>query len=398
MSDQGFGPPGPGGPPEYGQQPPNYGQQPPYGEQPPPPGQQVPPYGQPPEYGQQPPQYGQQPPAYGPPPQYERQPSQYGEQPQYPGGEYGQPQYPGGEYGQPQYPGGEYGQPQFNPYTGAAPANTGGGSAGSRKGLIAGVGTLVVAGIVVAILLLTGVFSSSASASSPTDAVKSLLDAGKKGDVAAAANTLCQSDIAAGQASGLDANGKVQSYTIGTVTQQDSNNATVQTTVTSEKGGPQSAKIPVVKEGGTWKVCFTKALTNLPTAGSTRGGASAPSLATSPSISLLPSSATPSITAPTGLGLGSYCASSTSAVTTATTFIGAIDIGSTELARGCVYPGTVSDATIKSVSGTSKLYAPTSSQTGPVFDFQSVDGQSKIRITVTKESDGKYYVTRIQAS
>ncbi|MDT4904794.1 MAG: hypothetical protein QOH52_2810 [Pseudonocardiales bacterium] len=378
MSDQGFGPPGPGGPPEYGQQPPNYGQQPPYGEQPPPPGQQVPPYGQPPEYGQQPPQYGQQPPAYGPPPQYGRQPSQYGEQPQYPGG--------------------EYGQPQFNPYTGAAPANTGGGSAGSRKGLIAGVGTLVVAGIVVAILLLTGVFSSSASASSPTDAVKSLLDAGKKGDVSAAANTLCQSDIAAGQASGLDANGKVQSYTIGTVTQQDSNNATVQTTVTSEKGGPQSAKIPVVKEGGTWKVCFTKALTNLPTAGSTPGGASAPSLATSPSISLLPSSATPSITAPTGLGLGSYCASSTSAVTTATTFIGAIDIGSTELARGCVYPGTVSDATIKSVSGTSKLYAPTSSQTGPVFDFQSVDGQSKIRITVTKESDGKYYVTRIQAS
>src|SRR6266496_3646797 len=130
--------------PQYGQQPggayPPSGpqEQPQWGQQPP----QQPQWGQPgqqPQYGQQPgytppqqPQWGQQ-----PPPQQYGQPPQYGQQP---GGAYPQsgPQQQPGQYDYGQFPG-------TAPPEGEQPAK-------SKKGLLIGIGVLVVVVAVVGIL------------------------------------------------------------------------------------------------------------------------------------------------------------------------------------------------------------------------------------------------------
>jgi hypothetical protein len=154
--------------PQYGQQPggaypPSGPQEQPQAPQQPQRGQQPPQYdpSQQPQWGQpqQPQQYGQQPPpgGYTPPQQ-----PQWGQQP--PPQQYGQPQYgqqPGGGYPpsgpqvQPQY-GQQPGQPgqqgyDYNQFPGAA-APDAEKPAGSKKGLLIGIGALVV--VVAAVLIL----------------------------------------------------------------------------------------------------------------------------------------------------------------------------------------------------------------------------------------------------
>lgn len=178
------------GSPAWGQKPPNTPHTPPFGQ--PPVGQ--PPTGQP-QYGESP--YGQQQPQYGDSP--------YGQQPQYPQAPYGgQPQYGGGQYGQP------YGQPQpskglavtslvlgiialllswlvFPAVLGliavvlgfVAIAKASKGTAGGRGmaigGIITGVLSLVVAGIVLA---ATVWFVNEVGESSFGDLTSCIIDAG----------------------------------------------------------------------------------------------------------------------------------------------------------------------------------------------------------------------------
>jgi hypothetical protein len=373
MSDQGY--PGQDGTPQYGP-PPAYGQpgygQPGYGQ----PGYGQPGYGQP-GYGQ--PGYGQ--PGYGPPPAY------------------GDPQY-----GSPAFGSGGGQPPQHPGYPPAAPGGR------SRKGqwISIAVGLLVVLGVGGYFLFSGG----AANASSPKDAVKKLLEAGKAGDVDAARRVLCRQDLQLGTIAGLQSQGKVTSYTIGAVDKTDSSHATVTATVVSANGNePDTSQLPVVKEGGTWKVCVSEALRQLP---SDLASATPPSFpsgsvpvtvpVTVPSINVpsltLPSIDIPSISAPSlGTSLGAFCASSISALTTAATYVGAVEIGSADLAQGCVYKSSVPASVTRSIGAGHKFYAPTStSQTGPVFEFRSTDGTSKIEITVAKKSDGKFYVTKVWTS
>lgn len=149
------GPPPPGQPPYGGPAPyPQYG----------PPGQ---PYGQPAQpYGQQPGQPGQpgQPPGqpYGQP--YGQQPGPYGAPGQY-GEQYGQ-QYPG-QYGQGQYgQTGQWGQPPYGPPGGYGPGGPGGGAPRNRGPMIALIvaGVVVLAGVVVALVLLLGRHGSTPTA------------------------------------------------------------------------------------------------------------------------------------------------------------------------------------------------------------------------------------------
>jgi hypothetical protein len=394
-------PPQPG-PPNYGQQPPQYGQ-PDYGQPPPQPG--APQYGQP-DYGQQPPQYGQ--PQYGQP-DYGQQPPPYGQpqpgQPQYGQPQYGQPQYGQPDYSQqPQYS--QYGQPQY----GQQPQFAGGAPGGGRKkGLIYGIGAIVVAAVVVLVLALAGVFSSSASASTPTAAVKKLLDAGKTGDVTAAKKVLCKADIADGTAGDISkTSSRVKSYSIGSV-KQSGDKATVTATVTStDTDGPETEPVPVIKEDGSWKVCFSSGSA----VASGGGPVTVPSIGVSSGPIVVAPSDLPSVPTalPSGLGipsvgsipsvpsLGNYCASSSDALTTAETYVGAIEIGSAQLAQGCVYKDTVSSSTTTALSKGHDYYslASDSSASGPDFDFMSITGTKHIHLTVTKESDGKYYVTSVK--
>ncbi len=240
MSDEGWGTPQFNQPPQDDgrQQPPAYGAPQPSYEQPqqPPPSQYGPPQQPPPsQYGQpQQPQYGQQ---------------QYGQQP------YGQPQQP--QYGQQQYGQQPYGQPGFGPQGYGQPFGAP-QSGGSKKGLIfGGIGVVVVAGIVVLVLALTGVFGGSGPASgTPAAAVTDFLNAAKSGDTHKAETFECSKDRNAAGYSPNDL--KVGSFSIGKTHKIDSKHATVATTGTSSTTGKSSTiQLPVVKEGGDWKVCLS---------------------------------------------------------------------------------------------------------------------------------------------
>ena len=363
MSDQGYGPQYPNEP--YGQ--PQY------------PGQQYP--GQQYPGGQQGGQYpgGQQGGQYP-----GGQPGgQYGEQ-------YGQPQYPGQQYGQPQYPGGQYGDQHY----GAPPPNPG----RSRKGVFIGLGAVVVAGLAVLVLAVTGVFSGDTATGTPTQPVQALLEASRSQDLTGVKANLCAGDQ---NRSGLEdsvGSNRATDFTVGSVEQTQPDAALVNATVTTAED-TVDIQFPVVKENGAWKVCFSRAgqpglgLTGASTPSATPPSYTVPSL-TAPSIPTIPSLSAPSLSAPSLSGLGSICASSKDAQSTARLFISAITLSSIDLAEGCVYDNRVSRARIESLTGTGRTYSPSLPTTdqGPTFTVKSVSGDHTLRVTVEKQSDGKYYV------
>jgi hypothetical protein len=385
-----------------------WGQQNPYGtpQQP-----NVPPVPQnPPDYGQQ----GYPPPGYGQP-GYGQQPApEYG-QPQYGQPQYGQPGQP--QQGYPQQPG-NFGQPGFPPpgYPPQQPAGTGGGGK-RRKGLLIGTG-VIGALIIIAIVLLFTVGGSSSSDATPAAAVKALLSAGKSGSLSGVKNSLCSQDqaLVAAAAGAKDnplvGSDRLTSYSVGTVTQSDSTHASVAVTYkTAGDSTPDSLTVPVEKNGGSWKVCFTSA--------SFGGGSALPSgLPSSLASGLLPSglpsgllpsglpsdlpSGLPSGLLPSGVPtdigsiISSVCTSArTSAVEVVGAYLGLAESGQTAAAQGCTDPSKVSaDTTAKFGS---KAYTPTGlSPDGTEVNLTSSDG-SKATIKVTKESVG-YLVTSVTFS
>jgi hypothetical protein len=369
MSDQGY----PGGP--------AYGQQPPYDP------------GQPPQFPQQPPydpnqtaQFPQQPP-YDP-----NQTAQFPQQPPYDPNQaapYGQPVYPAADYGQPPQYGGPGGPPQ---YPGAPPTGSGGGG---RRGLLLAVAVVVLAALGVGAFFL---FSGSDSASAdPADAARALLDAGKSGDINAAKQVLCASDISAGLANQLNQSGKVTNYKILNTVSKGDNRATVTVTVTTQKGGTQTEPLPVVKEDGKWKVCFTGG--GQPPGGPSDfpspTGSQIPPTASVPSISL-PSISLPPISNLPSVPVTNPCAVITDPNTVALVYVGAAEIGQTDVAQACVFENSVPRSATESLATTGNgLFAPTGSH-GTTYEFESIDGTTRLAVTVTKESDGNYYITALE--
>jgi hypothetical protein len=373
MTDQGQGYP------PYGE-PGGGGQQPRYPTRPLP---QPPQYPGQPDYGQQPPQPQQ--------PQYPTQPLP--QQPQYPGQPgYGQqppqpqqPQYPGYGAPPPAYPPHAYGP--GGPTGPGGPGDLGAAGGGNRKGIYAAIAVAVAA---VAAVAAYFVFSGgAASAASPKDTVKKLLEAGKSNDIAAAKKVLCDGDIAVGNASQIGSSGRIISYKIGKQSNKNGITTIEVTASTTKEPTPSSAEFPVVKEHGKWKVCFTKLPSNVPTGlpsdvrtSTTDSGA--------PSDTGIPTSLPSSL--PSGL---SICQSATDALSAAEAYIGAAEVGLTEFAQSCVYQNSVPVSVTTSLNG--KLYAPeTSSSSASQFVFTSTDGNSTVTIEVTKESDGHFYVTGVQ--
>jgi hypothetical protein len=377
---------------EYGQQPP-YSDQPSYGPAYPqqPPGYQQPPPGQqPPPYGQQPPAYPHQPSGYGqPPPGYGQPGTPYGQQPDQHTVPYGQPLYPGPEYGPP----GQYGPAGPPQYPGAAPAGTGGGR---RRGLlISAVIALLAALAVGAFFLFSG---GSASAASPRDAVKGLLDAGLHNDLSGAKKYLCAADNRIGMVNQLGASGRLKSYTINSVTQDSPSRATVDVTLrTSDSSTPQNVPLPVVKDGDAWKVCFTD-LPGAPGRPVPSGPASHPGLPVSiPPISIPPISIPPISNLPSGIPTNP-CAYISDPQTVAEAYVGAAEIGQIDIAQACVFQNSVARSLTASLAAqNSQLYAPTGSN-GSTYEFATLDGHTHLAVTVTKESDGSYYVTHVVKS
>jgi hypothetical protein len=368
-------------------------------------GQGYPPYGEPGGGGQQP-QYPTQP--FPQQPQYPGQPG-YGQQPPQPQ----QPPYPGQPgYGQqpgygappPGYPPPGYGGPG-GPTGPGGPGDLAAGSGGSRKGIYAAIAVALVAAAAVAAYF---VFSGgSASASSPKDAVKKLLEAGKNNDVSAAKKVLCKADLAFGVATQLGSEGKLTSYTIGKQTKKNGITTFEVTVSTVKTPTPEKAEFPVVKEDGKWRVCLSKALENLPSGVPTGLPSGLP---TGPAASGFPTgSGIPTDTGfPTGSGFPtslpsslpgglSICSGSTTAVAVAQAYLGAAEIGLAQYAQTCVYQNSVPLSVTSSIDG--KLYAQdSSSSTASEFVFKSTDSSSTVKITITKESDGHYWVTGVSKS
>ncbi|WP_460603799.1 Rv0361 family membrane protein [Jatrophihabitans fulvus] len=230
--------------------------------------------------------YGQQP-GYGGQPGYGNDP--YNQQPGYGQGGYGQP-----GYGQPGYGQGGYGQPGYGGPGGYGPPP----KQGPNKALLGVVGAVVVAGLVVLVLFLTGVFGGDDNGGeSPSAVVGKTLQALKDKDVDAVKATLCKADLKelADENDRIDDNDAPDSWKIGATTTVDDNNASVAVTAT-QNGRTRTVSVPTVKEDGDWKTC----LSNLNSPGGSGPSASAPAPSGSysaPSYSV-PSYSLPSFSIP----------------------------------------------------------------------------------------------------
>jgi hypothetical protein len=272
-----------------------------------------------------------------------------------------------------------------------------------------GIAVLVILGL---ILFLT-VGKSSSNDASPASAAKALLAAGKSGSVSGVTNAVCSQDRAlissAATTSGnpLVGSDRLTSYSVGAVTQTDATHASVAVSYkTAGSNTPENISLPVEKNGGAWKVCFSSSFFS--------GGSALPSgLPTSLPSGLLPSglpTSLPSGLLPSGLPtslpsgllpsdlpsainsiISGVCASASgSAAEVIGVYIGLAESGQTAAAQACTEPGKVSaDATAKFAS---KTYTPVG-VSGNSVDLAASDG-SKVTITASKESSG-YLVTKV---
>jgi hypothetical protein len=398
MSDQGYGQPAFEGQPQYGgqpgqpqwQQPPN---QPQWGQQP-----------DQPQWGQQP-QYGQDP-SYGQPPQYGQDPA------------YGQPQY-----GQP-YAGTP---PYGSPYGGDAPppgSPTGGTGGGSGKWMWAALAAVVVAALAVGgyFLFAGGDDNGGSGGSSPTAAVRALIDAAKKNDLASAKANICAADqslITTGQSSGI-VQTVLSSAQIGQEhINSDGKSGTVDVTV-SFAGQSTPFPVPVTKENGAWKVCPDPSslgslggvtISNAPTINPSDLPSVIPTvpsgIPTFPSsfpsgIPSLPSISVPNVSGlPTGLpgNFSNLCGFATDPESAALTYIGLAETGTIDEAQGCVYQNAVPRSVTARIqpSNSAGYLAPTGSS-GNKFEFASIDGARHVEVTIEKQSDNQFYVTKVEIS
>src|SRR5213078_807888 len=148
------------------------------------------------------------------------------------------------------------------------------------------------------------------------------LDAGKTGDVDTAKQFLCADDNKLGLVNDLNASGHVKSYSIGKVVQQSDTRATVTVTVTTTgRSAPETTALPVVKEQGKWKVCLSRL-----------AAPSNPSPSIPPSISI-PSISIPSISSLPASGIGNPCSYISDPRTVALAYVGAAEIGETDIAQ-----------------------------------------------------------------
>jgi hypothetical protein len=218
-----------------------------------------------------------------------------------------------------------------------------------------------------------------------------LMEAGKKSDVNAARKVLCKSDLARGIAAELSRSGRILTYTIGS-TAKHNGITTVRLTSSSTRSPARSQQdVPVVKEGKSWKVCFTQAVS-----ATVPGGAS--SATSGPPTDMPTDTGAPSDTGlPSGLPSGiNVCAAAADALATAEAYVGSAEIGLAEFAQSCVYQNSVPLSVTKSLDGTLFIPPTSTDRNAGEFAFTPVSGGSATKVKVTKEPDGHYYVTGVE--
>ena len=298
---------------------------------------------------------------------------------------YGQPQQPspyGQDYGQ--YAPPSYGEPAYGGFPTEPPTPPPGGNGRGRW--------IALGAVVIAALGAGGYFlfvgnSNSGSDGAPAAAVTQLLEAEKTGDSSGVNAALCAADRTAKIADSLALTGRITSYKVG-ATHESGSHATTDTTISTTQGATdEHLTFPLEKDGKVWKVCFT----------STGGGF----LTGGPSSSAPPSSGSQSTAPPPGPtlpNLSNVCSSfNDQPFPVATAYITAAEYGQPQIASGCVWHDSVSAATARQLTGLS-LTPDYSSAAGPGPYLWTDKRGTKVTITVTKESDGKYYITKIAIS
>lgn len=251
--------------------------------------------------------------------------------------------------------------------------------------------TLIGAGSVVGVLVLGVVLvfalggGTSSSASTPREAVKKFLDAGKANDRTRAKKLLCKKDQTSSLIDDVASGGRITSYTLGE--EKTINNQRVVVATYTDKDGTQSVPFPVIQEGSNWRVCLSDIAATLgvpstfPTP-STSGGSTG-------SGSTLPSgSATNSFSG------AALCAGAANGYQAATTYVGAALAGQASLAQSCVYGHSVPLSITTYLKG--KFFVPsTADDKATDIPFASTDGTSRITVHTKKEPDGHWYVVDV---
>jgi hypothetical protein len=283
-----------------------------------------------------------------------------------------------------EYGGAEYGSPPRHRHRHRRPEGLRGSR--SRRRWAAGIGGAVIAAVVVLVLLLTGVFSGSA-AGSPTDPVRALLDAGRSGNVAAARKALCAADNKRNVV-GILVQTRIRSYEIGRTSRSGGSTTVRATVVTSAGGDPQTQTLPVVKQGGHWKVCISRIGGGTP--------AISPPASIPGGLGRLPSTMPSNGTSLDGINACQYA---TSVADAAGIYVAAAEVGQTELAQSCVRAGAVPPSLTAGLrpASAASFYDTKPTVSGDVVTFQALDKSVTLAVTVAKAGSG-YQITKVVKS
>jgi hypothetical protein len=198
-----------------------------------------------------------------------------------------------------------------------------------------------------------------------------LLKASQDQDLDAAKAALCREDLGNGMMDSLESV-EVVSYDIGTVEEKDGYsivNATVRTT--DDESSPDG-KVPVVKEDGTWKVCFSRGIGDLH----------------------VPTTTDPTDTSGGSGDDGTCLADQGTALEVADRYV-SVATYSVEDAQACVYAGSVPASVAEGFAQDFFFYDHSNGDGTFVY---TNDEDQELTVTVTQESDGKYWVTDASVS
>jgi len=279
---------------------------------------------------------------------------------------------PGGP-GRPGGPGGPVGPAHMGPMSGGGPA--GGPPPRNNKPWLVGGAIAAAAALILVFVAAAGGSGDDdngggggGGGSGPKQALEKLLKASQDQDLDAAKSALCREDLSGDMMDTL-VDVKVVSYTIGSVEEKDGYSIVNASVRTEDDEDESDGKVPVVQEDGTWKVCFSKALEDLedldiPTTDTTDFSTD--------------------VTTTSGCDADQNTASE---VADRYVSVAAYSIPDAQL---CVYGASVPSSTTEEFGD--KYFFYDHSNGDGTYVYTNSDDQT-LTVTVTMESDGRYWVT-----
>ncbi len=289
---------------------------------------------------------------------------------------------------------------------------------GYRTMLFGGIGAVAVVALAVGGYFLFSGGDGSSGSDAPVATVKQFMQAAQGHDLTATKQLLCKADVAHGLQNSVTGAARILSYSVGATTTRNGVTTVTLRSSTTLDPQPTTEQIPVVSEGGSWKVCISDETPPSRLAGA-RPGAGRPSVGARPTRSTRPTEADlPAEPGPTkvihrasparrpsasvhpsrpvaGPRPGpSICSGAANGLNAAEIYVGTAQSGLATYAQTCVYANRVPLSVTRSLTG--KKYRPqTSDPNAGRYVFVASGGGSRVTVTMAKLS-GHYYVTGAQ--